>query len=325
MELDLPKIGFGGAPIGGLLNFVDDKEAVETVKIAIKSGIRYFDTAPFYGFGLSEHRLGEVLRDRRDVILSSKVGRLLKPGLPEKPASYGWPRPLPFHPVFDYGYDAVMRSYEDSLQRLGRDKIDILFLHDIGSFTHSNSSKERQYFEDAMAGGYKALDELRQSGDVKAIGIGVNEIDVSLRALDYGKWDIFLLAGRYTLLEQRSALQELFPKCASKSVKIIIGGPFNSGILVGGKTWNYENAPKEVIDKAHKLAIVCKSHCVPMPAAALRFPLAHPAVKSVIPGCRNPQEFKQLMEWWNTKIPTELWSDLKSQELIDQIAPVPGA
>ena len=325
MELDLPKIGFGGAPIGGLLNSVDDKEAVETVKIAIKSGIRYFDTAPFYGFGLSEHRLGEVLRDSRDVILSSKVGRLLKPGLPEKPASYGWPRPLPFHPVFDYGYDAVMRSYEDSLQRLGRDKIDILFLHDIGSFTHSNSSKERQYFEDAMAGGYKALDELRQSGDVKAIGIGVNEIDVSLRALDHGKWDIFLLAGRYTLLEQRSALQELFPKCASKAVKIIVGGPFNSGILVGGKTWNYENAPKEVIDKARKIAKVCKSHSVPMPAAALRFPLAHPIVKSVIPGCRNPQEFKQLMEWWNTKIPTELWSDLKNQGLIDQIAPVPSA
>lgn len=253
------------------------------------------------------------------------MGRLLKPGLPEKPASYGWPRPLPFHPVFDYGYDAVMRSYEDSLQRLGRDKIDILFLHDIGSFTHSNSSKERQYFEDAMAGGYKALDELRQSGDVKAIGIGVNEIDVSLRALDHGKWDIFLLAGRYTLLEQRSALQELFPKCASKSVKIIVGGPFNSGILVGGKTWNYENAPREVIDKARKLAKVCKSHSVPMPAAALRFPLAHPIVKSVIPGCRNPQEFKQLMEWWNTKIPTELWSDLKNQGLIDQIAPVPSA
>jgi len=322
MTLELPDLGFGGAPIGGLLNPVDDKAAVETVKTALQSGIRYFDTAPFYGFGLSEHRMGEVLRDSKDVIVSTKVGRVLKPGLPKEPASYGWPRPLPFHPVFDYGYDAVMRSYEDSLQRLGRDRIDILFLHDIGSFTHPNSSEEKRHFEDAMTGGYKALDELRQSGDVQAIGIGVNEIDVSLRTLNHGDWDLFLLAGRYTLLEQ-AALDELLPKCESNSVKVIVGGPFNSGILVGGTTWNYEEAPLEIIQKAENLEIICQSYNVPLPAAALRFPLAHQAIESVIPGCRNPQEFRQLMEWWNTKIPLELWSDLKSQGLISQNAPVP--
>ena len=252
MILDLPELGFGGAPIGGLLKAVDDEAAIETVKTTLKSGIRYFDTAPFYGFRLSEHRMGEVLRESKDIILSSKVGRVLKRGLPENPASYGWPRPLPFHPVFDYGYDAVMRSYEDSLHRLGRDRIDILFLHDIGTFTHANSAEEQRHFKDAMTGGYRALDELRQSGDVKAIGIGGNEIDVSLRSRDHGDWDIFLLAGRYTLLEQ-PALEKLLPKCELNSVKVIIGGLFNSGILVGGSTWNYEKAPLAVTQRVDLL------------------------------------------------------------------------
>lgn len=153
--MDLPELGFGGAPIGGLLKVVDDEAPTEIVKTPLKSRIRYFDTAPFYGFGLSEHRMGEALRESKDIILSSKVGRVLKPSLPENLASYGWPRPLPFHPIFDYGYDAIMRSYEDSLHRLGSDRIDILFLHDIGTFTHANSAEEQRHFKDAMTEGIR--------------------------------------------------------------------------------------------------------------------------------------------------------------------------
>lgn len=322
MAIELPQLGFGGAPIGGLLDAVDDAAALAAIAAALDSGIRYFDTAPFYGFGLSERRLGDVVRGAGDVIVSTKVGRLLKPGLPDDPAALGWPNPLPFHPHFDYGYDAVMRSFEDSLQRLGRDHVDMLFLHDIGSFTHTDPDEEARHFNDAMSGGYKALDELRRAGDIKAIGIGVNEIDVSLRALDHGDWDIFLLAGRYTLLEQES-LDELLPKCAAQSVRIVIGGPFNSGILVGGTTWNYETAPAEIVNRVRGLKEVCAAHNVPLPAAALKFPLAHSSVVSVIPGVRTPQEFSQLMAWWQTDIPPSLWTDLKSAGHIRADAPLP--
>ncbi len=322
MAIDLPQLGFGGAPIGGLLDAVDDAAALAAVSAALESGIQYFDTAPFYGFGLSERRLGDVLRGADDVIISTKVGRLLKPGLPDDPAAYGWPKPLPFHPHFDYGYDAVMRSFEDSLQRLGHDHVDMLFLHDIGPLTHPDPDEEARHFNDAMSGGYKALDQLRRAGDIKAIGIGVNEIDVSMRALDHGDWDVFLLAGRYTLLEQDS-LDELLPKCAAQSVRIVIGGPFNSGILVGGTTWNYETAPAEIVDRARRLNEVCAAHNVPLPAAALKFPLAHASVASVIPGVRTPKEFSQMMAWWQTDIPASLWTDLKSAGLIREDAPLP--
>ncbi|WP_306260857.1 aldo/keto reductase [Pararhizobium sp. IMCC21322] len=322
MAIDLPQLGFGGAPIGGLLDPVDDAAALDAVSAALECGIRYFDTAPFYGFGLSERRLGDVVRGADDIIISTKVGRLLKPGLPGDPAAFGWPNPLPFHPQFDYGYAAVMRSFEDSLQRLGRDHVDILFLHDIGPFTHTDPDEETRHFKDAMSGGYKALDELRRAGNIKAIGIGVNEIDVSMRALDHGDWDVFLLAGRYTLLEQH-ALGEFLPKCAAKSVRIIIGGPFNSGILVGGTTWNYETAPAEIVNRVKGLTEVCTAHNVPLPAAALKFPLAHSSVSSVIPGVRTPEEFSQLMDWWKTDIPAALWTDMKSAGLIREDAPLP--
>jgi D-threo-aldose 1-dehydrogenase len=215
-----------------------------------------------------------------------------------------------------------MRSYEDSLHRLGRDRIDILFLHDIGTFTHANFAEEHRHFKDAMTRGYRALDELGQSGDVKVIGIGVNEIDVSLRSLDHGDWDIFLLAGRYTLLEQ-PALDKLLPKCELNSVKVIIGAPFNSGILVGGSTWNYEKAPVAVTQRVELLKIICHQHKVPLPTAALKFPLAYPAIASVIPGSCTPQEFNQLLDWWNTNITLEFWGDLKSQGLICPNAPMP--
>ena len=321
--IELPKLGLGCAPLGGLLDGVSADDAAAVLTTALESGVRYFDTAPFYGFGLSERRVGDAVRGRPDVILSTKVGRLLKPGLPPDPAALGWPEPLPFHPVFDYGYDAVMRSWEDSLQRLGLDRIDILLLHDIGPFTHTDPDEERRHFRDAMSGGYRALDELRRAGQVKAIGIGVNEVDVSLRALDHGDWDLFLLAGRYTLLEQ-TPLARLFPECERRGTRIIIGGPYNSGILVGGTTWNYADAPEDLRARVHRMRDICDRHGVPLPAAALQFCLAHPVVETVIPGARTSQELRQALEWIETRIPDGLWADLKRDGLLEPQAPTTG-
>jgi D-threo-aldose 1-dehydrogenase len=318
--IDLPKLGLGCAPLGGLLNGVSAEDAAAVLATALESGVRYFDTAPYYGFGLSERRVGDAIRGRPDVILSTKVGRLLKPGLPADPAAFGWPEPLPFHPVYDYGYDAVMRSWEDSLQRLGLDRIDILLVHDIGPFTHTDPDEERRHFRDAMSGGYRALDELRRAGLVKAIGIGVNEVDVSLRALDHGDWDVFLLAGRYTLLEQ-TPLATLFPECERRGTRIIIGGPYNSGILAGGRHWNYAEAPEDLRARVLRLRSLCDRHGVPLPAAALQFCLAHQVVETVIPGARTSRELQQALEWIETRIPDGLWEDLKREGLLEPQAP----
>jgi D-threo-aldose 1-dehydrogenase len=322
--IQLPKLGLGCAPLGGLLSGVSSDDATAVLATALESGVRYLDTAPYYGFGLSERRVGDAIRGRPDIILSTKVGRLLKPGLPADPAAFGWPEPLPFHPVFDYSYDGVMRSFEDSLQRLGRDRIDILLLHDIGPFTHTDPDEEQRHFRDAMSGGYRALDELRRAGQVNAIGIGVNEVEVSLRVLDHGDWDVFLLAGRYTLLEQ-TPLERLFPECERRGTRIIIGGPYNSGILVGGTTWNYADAPAELFERVRKIRAVCDRHGVPLPAAALRFCLAHPLVDTVIPGARTRQELLQTLAWMATDIPDSLWEDLKREGLLDARAPTPNS
>jgi D-threo-aldose 1-dehydrogenase len=318
----LPEIGMGCAPIGGLLKGVSASDATATLEAALDSGIRFFDTAPFYGMGLSERRVGDMLRDRADTILSSKVGRLLKKGPWEDPAEHGWPAALPFHHVYDYGYDAVMRSYEDSLQRLGMDRIDILLLHDIGAFTHADPEEEARHFKDAMSGGYRALDELRRAGDIGAIGIGVNEIDVSLRTLEHGDWDVFLLAGRYTLLEQEP-LETLFPACDLAGTSIIVGGPYNSGILAGGDTWNYDRAPADVVDRVTRIRQICEAHGTPLPAAALQFCLAHPLVTTVIPGARSSDELQQALCWMKTQIPQGLWQDLKADRLLAVDAPTP--
>jgi D-threo-aldose 1-dehydrogenase len=318
--IDLPKLGLGCAPLGGLLDGVSSDDAAAVLDTALESGVRYFDTAPYYGFGLSERCVGDAIRGRPDVILSTKVGRLLKPGLPADPAAFGWPEPLPFHPVYDYGYDGVMRSHEDSLQRLGLDRADILLLHDIGSLTHTDPEEERRHFRDAMSGGYRALDELRRSGQVKAIGIGVNEVDVSLRVLDHGDWDVFLLAGRYTLLEQ-TPLETLFPECQRRGTRIVVGGPYNSGILAGGRNWNYADAPADLHARVRRIRDVCDRHSVPLPAAALQFCLAHPVVETVIPGARTRQELLQALEWMETEIPDDLWEDLKQEGLLEARAP----
>jgi len=325
-KLKVSIFGQGGAPLGGNLSPVGPAQAEETLDFAWANGIRFYDTAPFYGYGLSEHYFGNGLRKhkRDDYVLSTKVGRLLKPRFKPQAPNDPWKDPLPFEPVFDYGYDAVMRSFEDSLQRLGLNRIDILLIHDIGATTHFE--KHAPMMKSAMEGGFKALQKLRQDGLIGALGMGVNEWEVCMEAMGHGDFDVFLLAGRYTLLEQE-ALTTFLPECRKRGTTIIIGGPFNSGILaVGAKpgtTYNYEPAPKEILEKVAKIEKVCADHKVALPAAALQFPLTHPSVCSVIPGSRSVAELKRNLDLFRTPIPKALWSDLKSAGLMRADAPTP--
>jgi len=319
-KLEIDSLGLGGAPLGG--NFVDlgYAQAEELIQAAKNIGIGYFDTAPWYGFGRSERVMGDVLRGS-EYILSDKVGRLLAPGPVKNPADFGMVDPLPFNVVYDYSYDGIMRAYEDNLQRLGLDRIDILLVHDIGEFQHGQDHVK--HFKNLESGGYRAMDELRTAGLIKAIGLGVNENKVCMDALAIGDWDVFLLAGRYTLLEQ-TAIDTLFPACRKAGTSIICGGPFNSGVLVGRDSWNYAKAPKEVIDKARALGVVADEFGIPLPAAALQFPLGDEIVCSVIPGPRDKGELEQIVTWFKTHIPTEFWSTLKEKKLIEPSAAVPS-
>lgn len=318
--LMIDTLGLGCAPLGGNFVDLDYSQAAALVATARDAGIGYFDTAPWYGFGRSERVVGDMIRGS-EYVLSDKVGRLLAPGAVENPMDFGMIDPLPFNVVYDYGYDGIMRAFEDNLQRLGLDRIDILLAHDIGAFQHG--AENERHFRDLAQGGYKAMDELRRAGHVKAIGLGVNENQVCLDALGIGDWDVFLLAGRYTLLEQ-TPLETLFPACQAAGTTIICGGPFNSGILVGREMWNYAKAPADVIARARALAEVAEAHGVPLAAAALQFPLGHDIVTSVIPGPRNAAELKQILEWFATPIPAALWSDLKAKGLLADTAPLPG-
>ncbi len=312
-------LGLGGAPLGGNFVDLDYRQAAELIQSAKDAGIGYFDTAPWYGFGRSERVMGDMLRGT-DYVQSDKVGRLLVPGGVENPMDYGMIDPLPFHVVYDYGYDGIMRAFEDSLQRLGLDRIDILLAHDIGAFQHGEENT--RHFRDLSKGGYRAMDELRKSGKVKAIGLGVNENQICIDALGIGDWDVFLLAGRYTLLEQ-TPLHTLFPACAAAGTTIICGGPFNSGILVGREMWNYAKAPAEVVEKARTLGAVADQFSVPLAAAALQFPLANEIVTSVIPGPRDGAELEQIMDWFRASIPSEFWAALKARGLMEERAPTP--
>lgn len=320
--LEVTTFGLGGATLGGNMANINDSDAKMLVLDAYDSGVRYFDTAPFYGYGRSEHLVGDELRERSDWVLSTKVGRRLRPRTKPRAADDQWERPLPFEPWFDYTYDGAMRSFEDSIQRLGVDHIDILYIHDIDTYTHGKEAQPSM-FKTAMEGAYKALDKLRSAGTIKAIGLGVNEAKPITDALPYGQWDVFLLAGRYTLLEQ-DPLKEVLPAVARHGASIVIGGPFNSGILVGRDLWNYSRAPAEVIERVKAIAAVCDAHKVPLPAAALQFPVAHPVVSSIIPGPRNCDELNQIFQWWSHRIPPGLWSDLKTEKLIAADAPVPA-
>jgi D-threo-aldose 1-dehydrogenase len=322
-DLEVTTLGLGGASLAGIFSAVPEEQARATITAALDAGITYFDTAPQYGYGRSEHMMGNALRSRREgTVLSTKVGRLLKPMTDGWASPHNWVDPLPFDQVYDYSYDGIMRSFEDSLQRLGLASVDILYVHDIGVMTHGEQENARLW-KQLAGGGYKALRELRDGGTIKAIGLGVNEWEVLMDAFELGDWDVFLLAGRYTLLEQTS-LDPFLTTCVERCASVVVGGPFNSGILVGGSTWNYGKAPPEVIERVSRIEAVCKDFNVPLPAAALQFPLTHPAVCNVLPGPRSPEELEGILDWWNTPIPDALWQALAEQKLLADGTPVPG-
>jgi len=324
--LGLGRLGFGGAPLGNLYASIDESVAQATLRAAWDAGLRHFDTAPHYGHGLSEHRFGQALRGRpRDeYVLSTKIGRLLSPA-PDAPATqHGFVGTLPFVQRFDYSHDGTLRSLEDSLQRLGLSRVDVVYIHDIDRYTQGEGQAQR--FREAMEGAYRALERLRAAGTVKAIGLGVNNWEVCRDALRHGDFDGFLLAGRYTLLDQ-SALAELLPLCAERGAGIVIGGPYNSGILASGAVpgahYNYAPASEEILAKVARIEAVCRRFHVPLRAAALQFPLGHEAVLSVIPGARTPEEVKENAALMQAPIPPEFWASLKSEGLLGAEVPTP--
>jgi len=323
-NLEITTLGLGTASLAGNIWPVPEADARETITTALDAGITYVDTAPYYGFGMSEHYVGDALRNRREgTVLSTKVGRLLKPHFGPYDPPTDWQNPLPFVDVFEYTYDAIMRAFEDSLQRLGLNAVDIVYVHDIGVATHGEEKNAVLWDQLANQGGYKALRELRDGGVISAIGFGVNEWEVLMEAFKIGDWDQFLLAGRYTLLEQTS-LSPFLETCLERKSTVVIGGPFNSGVLVGGDTWNYAKAPEEIIKKVGIIKSVCADHNVDMPAAALRFPLTHPAIASVVPGPRTPKEINQILDWWSQSIPDQLWDDMAEKGLFAAGTPLPS-
>ena len=325
----ITRIGMGSAPLGGLFAPVSDADADATIERAWTLGIRYFDTAPLYGFGLSEHRFGEALRGRKrgEFVLSTKVGRLLRPGDPATLEHGQFKDALPFAEVYDYSYDGVMRSLEDSLQRLGTWRIDILLVHDLDVWTHRSEAARRARVEEFMAGGYRAMIKLREDGTVRAIGAGINETAACQDLAERGDFDCFLLAGRYTLLEQE-ALKTFLPLCAKRKIGIFLGGPYNTGILatgaVSGAMYNYAPAKPDILERVRKIEAVCRRHEVTLASAALQFPLAHPAVCAVIPGAKTAAEVKRNIATVEAPISADLWAELKQEKLIAADAPVPA-
>ena len=320
-KLEVTSLGLGTATMGGSLIPMTGEERIKLVNAAWCAGVRYLDTAPLYGVGAAERATGDALRDqpRNEWVLSTKVGRLLRPG---NSATSGSPAPLPFEVTYDYSYEGIMRSMEDSFQRLGLAKIDILLVHDIGIYQHGVELNAR-HMKVLRESGYRALEELRRTGVVSAIGLGVNEKQVLIEVLSWGEWDVFVLAGRYTLLEQ-GPIEDLLPMCSARGTSIVVGGPLNSGILAGRDTWNYKTAPAEIVARVNSIRAVCDAHKVPLTAAALQFPLAHPAVAAIIPGPRSAAEFAQNLTLIKHPIPSALWTELRERRLLHPEAPTPA-
>jgi D-threo-aldose 1-dehydrogenase len=326
--LSFTELGFGAAPLGNLYRAISEDEAHAVLTRAWDLGVRYFDTAPLYGLGLSETRLNRFLRDkpREDYVLSSKVGRLLEVCPPDQRTGIGKFFETPSRrEVYDYTYDGVMRSLELSLERLGVDRIDILFAHDLDIFNHGSQEALDAKLSELMDGGYKALVELRDQGVIKAFGAGVNEWQPCQWMTERGDFDLFLLAGRYTLLEQE-ALESFLPLATDRGIGIIIGGPYNSGVLATGPKpgafYNYDLAPQHILDRVARIEAVCNRHQVRMVDAAFQFPLRHPAIVSVIPGGQGVAEVEANLKAATAEIPVALWAELKSEELMRDDAPV---
>lgn len=316
--LKFSPLGLGTAPLGGLYSPVTDDDAAEALQAAWDAGIRFFDTAPQYGNGLSESRLGRFLKNkpRDDFVLATKVGRLLrKPVTPTGEDAYykGTPE---VRPVFNFSYDGIMASFEESLQRTGLDRLDILHIHDPDN-----------HYREAIDGAFRALDSLRSQGLIRGIGAGMNQSEMLVQFANAARFDYFLLAGRYSLLEQ-AALDEFFPVCEEKDIGVFVGGVYNSGILANpapGAKFNYEDASPALITRAQRMAAVCERHGVSLKAAAIQFPAAHPAVRSVLMGARNAAEVRENAALWQVAIPAALWQELRDTGLIAPHAPLPAA
>ena len=315
--LEVTRMGLGCAPIGGLFGDIPDEQAHAVVHRALSVGFNLFDTAPLYGSGKSEVRLGQALADtpRESYVLATKVGRVLETSHDPDRGGGVYINPGSFKPVFDFSYDGTMRSFEESLTRLGLDRIDILHIHDADD-----------HFDEAMKGAYPALDKLRSEGVISGVSAGMNQWEVLAQFARAGDFDCFLLAGRYSLLEQ-GALDELIPLCQEKNIGIMAGGTYNSGILAKGAgpgaTYNYEEAPLEIIRKAQELESVAARHKVSLKAAASQFALAHPVVTTIVPGTRQPDRVTENLQLLAEEIPADFWAELRSEGLIREDAPVP--
>ncbi len=324
--LEVTAFSFGAAPVGNFLRKISESESDAMFQAAWDAGVRYYDTAPSYGHGLSELRTGQSLRwkNRDDFVLSSKVGRVLKPARRADIDFAPWVDAAPFALHFDYSYDGTMRAFEDSLQRLALERMDICFIHDIDVFTRG--AEQPAVFAQAMDGCWRALEKLRNEGSVKAIGVGVNEWQVCHEALKLRDFDCFLLAGRYTLLEQ-DALEEFLPLCEKRGAAVVVGGGFNSGILATGAKpgakYNYSPAPAPIMERTAKIEAVCAEYGVPLPAAALQFVVAHPAIPSFIAGTRTVEQLRQNLGWFALPIPRAFWTELKTKGLLREDAPTP--
>jgi len=313
--LTVTRFGLGTAPLAGLFEAVDEAQGIAVIERAWDKGIRFFDTAPLYGHGLAEVRLGKVLKQkpRDEFTLATKVGRLLRSDVPPEPGQ-SWRGTPPVNPKFDFSYDGVMRSFEESLERLGLDRVDIVHIHD-----------PDDHYQDAINGAYRALDRLRADGVIGAVSAGMNQAEMLTRFGREGDFDCFLLAGRYTLLDQ-IALKGLLPECLKSGIAILAGGVYNSGILADpkpGAHYNYQTAPAELIERARLIRDVCNRHDVPLKAAAVQFALGHPAVGCVIVGCRSTAQLDESIDMFELDIPSALWADLKVEGLLPAEAPTP--
>ncbi|MDE1854011.1 MAG: aldo/keto reductase [Thaumarchaeota archaeon] len=318
--LTVSKVGLGGAPLGNLYQAVPGRQAVATVERAVDVGFTHIDTAPLYGFGLSEERIGQALkgRSRDEYTISTKVGRLIVPagGAPSTAEVY-WAAPRHFEAVFDFSSTGIKKSIASSKRRLGIEDIDMLLIHDCD-----------EHVEEALGESYPVLGRMRERGEVKAVGAGLNSYETALKLAKSAHFDCFLLAGRYTLLEQ-GALNEFLPFCHDNKIGVIIGGPFNSGILASdkispGARYDYSTASKDVLTKARRIEKICLRHHVPLRAAALQFVLANPVVTCVIPGCRSPREVESNARALNVRIPRPVWDELKEEGLVADDAPTPN-
>ncbi|MEU9789390.1 aldo/keto reductase [Streptomyces sparsogenes] len=315
--VEVPELGFGGGPLGGLFAALDDETAAGALAAAWELGVRYFDTSPHYGIGHSERRIGELLRTkpRDEFTLSTKVGRLLVPQDPAGRMDEAFHVPATHRRVWDFSRDGVRRSVEDSLTRMGVDRIDMLFLHDA-----------EKHFEDALRTGYPALAELRSEGVVGAIGAGMYHTGMLTRLVQEADVDAVMLSGYYTLL-QHSALDDLLPACAERGVSVLAASIFNSGLLatprpVEGAHFEYAPASRELLRRTHRIADVCEAHGVTLPQVAMAFPLRHPVVAGIVVGMRTAEEVRSNLDSFGVEIPDGVWADLRGEGLLDERAPV---